>query len=193
MSNSKLSNPEKARAGETLFLWQWVILNSLQKPDITEAHYKKISLRFWGGRGREQGTSWKRSAKEWEETLLFNVNTQAFWQECWGKLQRHDKDSNSWWFYDILIPLFLKSFSVALLVKNPPANAGDARDAGSIPGMGRPPGGGNDNPLQHSCLENPMDRGAWWAIVHRVAKIWTRLSKWALRHYSATPRPMPVF
>ena len=59
---------------------------------------------------------------------------------------------------------------VALVVKNPPANAGDIRDAGVIPGSGRSPGGGNDNPLQHSCLENPTDRGAWQATVHRVAK-----------------------
>jgi len=59
---------------------------------------------------------------------------------------------------------------VALLVKNLPANAGDVRDTGSIPGLGRSPGEGNGNPLQHSCLENPMDRGAWWATVHRVAK-----------------------
>ena len=52
---------------------------------------------------------------------------------------------------------------VALTVKNPPANSGDRRDAGSIPGWGRSPGGGNGNPLQYSCLENPMDRGAWWS------------------------------
>ena len=57
--------------------------------------------------------------------------------------------------------------------KGPPANAGDTRDAGSIPGLGRSPGGGNGNPLQNSCPENPMDRGAWQAIVHRVAKSWT--------------------
>ena len=50
---------------------------------------------------------------------------------------------------------------MALLVKNPPANAGDISDAGSILGLGRSPGGGHDNPLQFSCLENPMDRGAW--------------------------------
>ena len=62
-----------------------------------------------------------------------------------------------------------------VLVKNPPANAGDVRDLGSIPGLGRSPGGGNDNPLQYSCLENPMDRGDWWAIDHRVTKSWTRL------------------
>ena len=59
---------------------------------------------------------------------------------------------------------------VAREVKNPPANAGDIRDVGSIPGMGRSPGEGNGNPFQYSCLENPMDRGAWWSAVHRVAK-----------------------
>ena len=52
---------------------------------------------------------------------------------------------------------------VALTVKNPPTNSGDRRDAGSIPGWGRSPGGGNGNPLQYSCLENPMDGGAWWS------------------------------
>ena len=52
---------------------------------------------------------------------------------------------------------------VALVVKNLPANAGDIRDVGSIPGSGRSPRGGNGNPLQHSCLESSMDRGAWWA------------------------------
>ena len=52
----------------------------------------------------------------------------------------------------------------------PPANAGDARDMGSIPESGRSPGGGHGNPLQYSCQENPMDRGAWWATVHRVTQ-----------------------
>ena len=62
------------------------------------------------------------------------------------------------------------------MVKNPPANAGDTRDAGLIPGSGRFPGGGHGNPLQYSCLENPMDRRAWRATVHGVAKNWTRMS-----------------
>ena len=66
---------------------------------------------------------------------------------------------------------------VALVVKNPPANAGDARDAGLIPGLGRSPGAGNGNPLQFSCLENPMDRGAWWTTVHKVAKSQTHLKR----------------
>ena len=55
-------------------------------------------------------------------------------------------------------------------VKNPPANAGDARDTVSISGSGRFPGVGNGNPLQYSCLGNPTDRGAWWVIVQRVVK-----------------------
>ena len=59
------------------------------------------------------------------------------------------------------------------VVKNPPANVGDV---GLIPGSGRSPGGGNGNPLQYSCLENPMERGAWWAIVHGVTRSWTQLN-----------------
>ena len=64
---------------------------------------------------------------------------------------------------------------VVLLGKNLPASAGDGRNMGSIPGSGRSPGEGNGNPLRYSCLENPMDRGAWRAIVHVVAKSQTRL------------------
>ena len=56
------------------------------------------------------------------------------------------------------------------MVKNLPANAGDVRDTGLIPGLGRFPGGGHGNPLQYSYLENPTDRGMWWTIVHRVEK-----------------------
>ena len=59
---------------------------------------------------------------------------------------------------------------VAVVVKNPLANAGDMRDVGSIPGLGRSSGGGLGNPLQYSCLENPMDRGAQRATVHGVTK-----------------------
>jgi len=54
-------------------------------------------------------------------------------------------------------------------------NARDTGDMGMIPGLGRSPGGGNSNPIQYSCLENPMGRGAWWAAVHRVTKSWTQL------------------
>ena len=65
-------------------------------------------------------------------------------------------------------------FPGGTMVKNLPANVGDKRDSGSVPGLGRFPGVGNGNPLQYSCLENSMDRKAWWATVHEVAKSWTR-------------------
>ena len=61
------------------------------------------------------------------------------------------------------------------MVKKLPASAGDMKDAGSIPGFRRSHGGEHSNPLHYSCLENALDRGAWWAIVHKVAKSWTRL------------------
>ena len=61
------------------------------------------------------------------------------------------------------------------MVKNLLASAGDIRDMGSIPGSGRSPGEGHGNQPQYSCLENPMDRGAWWATVHGVTKGWTQL------------------
>ena len=66
---------------------------------------------------------------------------------------------------------------MALVVKNPPANAGDIRDMGSTPGSGRSPREGNGNTLQYSCLENPMDRGAWWATVHGTTKIQKQLKQ----------------
>ena len=67
-------------------------------------------------------------------------------------------------------------FSGNTVLKNPPANAGDPGEAGLIPGSGRCPEGGNGVPLQYSCWENSMDRGAWWATVHGVAMSWTQLS-----------------
>ena len=68
------------------------------------------------------------------------------------------------------------------VIKNLPANAGDIRDASLIPGSGRSPGEGNGNPLPYSCLGNPMDRGAWQAIVHGVAKSQMQLSNGACIH-----------
>ena len=75
---------------------------------------------------------------------------------------------------------------VVLVVKNLSASAGDLRDVGSILGSGRAPEGGHDNPFQYSCLENPMDRGAWRATVHRMARSCTRLSNLARMYILAT-------
>ena len=71
--------------------------------------------------------------------------------------------------YFVLI-FYFQASQVVLVVKNLPPNAGDIRDSSLIPGWGRSPGGGHGNPLQYSCLENPMGQGAWWAMVHRFAK-----------------------
>ena len=72
---------------------------------------------------------------------------------------------------------FFWACQMALMVKNLPANAGDVRDMGLNPGSGRSPGGGHGNPLEYSCLENPLDRGVWQAIVYSVTKSWTRLKR----------------
>ena len=77
--------------------------------------------------------------------------------------------------------LFNQASQVALVVKNPPANEGDL---GLIPGLGRYPGGGHGNPLQYSCLENPMDRGAWQATVHVVTKNQTQPSMHNFNSYA---------
>ena len=73
---------------------------------------------------------------------------------------------------------------MVLVVKNPPASAGDIRNMGLIPGSRRSFGGGRGNPLQYSCLENPVDRGAWLATVHRVAQSQTRLTRLSTHAYS---------
>ena len=77
------------------------------------------------------------------------------------------------------------------VVKKPPANAGDIRDMGLIPGSERSPGEGNGNPLQYSCLENSMDGEAWWATVHGVAKSQTQLSDFTFTfHFPAVEKEM---
>ena len=82
---------------------------------------------------------------------------------------------------------------VALVVKNLPANVGDIRDTGSIPGSGRSPGGGHSNPLQYSCLENPMDRGSLRATVQKVEKGRTRLKRLgAHTHTHSFSSPVPI-
>ena len=76
-------------------------------------------------------------------------------------------------FLECIYTAFWASQAV-LVLKNPSANAGDV---GSVPGLGRSPGGGHGDPFQYSCLENPLDRGAWWATAHGVGKSWMRLQQ----------------
>ena len=115
----------------------------------------KITLIPWWN------TFWK-GFRQWVHSLI--LQSESIWgsERCWE------------------VPQEIRASQVALVVKNPPANAGDigdVGDVGSIPVSGRFPEEGNDNPLQCSCLENPMDGGAWRATVHRVAKSWTRLKR----------------
>ena len=77
----------------------------------------------------------------------------------------------------LLLLTCFRASQMALVVKNPPANAGDLRNTGSIPGSGRFPGKGHGNPHQYSCLENPMDRGTWWVTVLGVTQSRTRLKR----------------
>ena len=94
-----------------------------------------------------------------------------FWGEPnYWSVEFHPRNSNSWTFLNFSILLFFLLY-LYLILKD--CNAGDL---GLIPGLGRSPGEGNGNPLQYSCLENPVDRGAWRATVHGVAKSRTRLS-----------------
>ena len=77
-----------------------------------------------------------------------------------------------------------RDFPGGPVIKNLPANAGDTGDESSIPGLGRSPGGGHGHPLQYSCLEDPTDRGAWWATVHRVTKSRTQLKQLSIEQDS---------
>ena len=99
------------------------------------------------------------SRKLFEAFNLFRKPTHIFWGN-----------------YLTLNQSIINASQVALMVKNLPTNAGDKRDVGLIPGSGRSPGGGHDNPLKCSHLENPMDRRAWQDTVHRVTKSWTQLN-----------------
>ena len=78
---------------------------------------------------------------------------------------------------------------MVLVVKNPPTNAGDTRNSGSIPESGRSLGEEKGNPLQYSCLENPMDRGAWQATVHRVSKQLDMTEATEYTHTEASKNP----
>ena len=88
------------------------------------------------------------------------------------------------------LPFFLWGFPRELVVKNPPAHAGDIRDMGSIPGLGRSHGEGHGNPLQYFCLQNAMDRGVWPATVHRVTQSQTRLKRLSIAQYPSYNVPI---
>ena len=87
--------------------------------------------------------------------------------------------SRYWWKSEIKVRIGREGFPDGTTIKNLPCNAGDMGDAGSVPGLGRSPGGGCGNPLQYSCLNNFLDRGTWQGIVHGITESRTRLSEHA--------------
>ena len=109
----------------------------------------------------------------------------AWWAAVYGVAQSRTRLKR----LSILIP---EASQVVLVVKNLPASVGDEREVSSIPGSGRSPGGGHGNPVQYSCLENPIDRAAWRATVHGVAKSQTQL-KWLSMHTHLIPITHTLF
>ena len=144
-------------------------------------------LARWGGGGGSEGRE-KDSKTQGELSRqrgklgLTRDGRQDVCVRGWRVSRCHGEgDFEPSWSGQGLTYASLGRIQVALVVKNPSARAGDIRDLGLIPGLGRSPGGEHGSPLQYSFLENPMDRGAWQAIVHRVAKSQSQL-KWLSTH-----------
>jgi len=135
--------------------------------ELTQQKTELVNVKKYQSKGQ---CMW--GMKQKERQPLKNKNqkkkTRNEQKEIWGIVNK--------FHVCVMYVSLARASQVALVVKNPPANAGDRRDAGSIPGSGRSPGEGNGNPLWYPCLENPMDRGAWRATVHRVTKSQTQLS-----------------
>ena len=120
---------------------------------------QNVSLRYWTNKDTGRSNQLILSTRCWEKKTHFNVLGLLEWLTCPPRWHGGKESA---------------------------CNAGDTREASSIPGLGRCPGEGNSNPLQYSCLENPRDRGAWRAIVHGATKSWTQLSKWTQHNNKTT-------
>ena len=138
----------------------------------------------WKWKGKVKSLSRVRpSATQWTAAFQAPPSMGFSRQEYWRGVPLPSTTSMS--ISTSMCNLISLASQVVLVVKNPPANTRDVRDVHSISGWGRSPGGGHGNPFQCSRPDTPMDRGAWRATVHRVAKSRTRLSDWALTQTSA--------
>ena len=122
-----------------------------------------------------------------EKAELETLKMFTCWENLWASQRKMHKSrfygNGKYWGMQ-------GTSQVVLVVKNPPAYAGHIRDEGLIPKLGRSPGGGHRNPLQYSRLENPMDRGAWWATVHAVKQSWTRLKQLSMHAQTWNAEPV---
>ena len=125
---------------------------------------------------------WRRA---WQPTAVFLPGESPKTEEP-GGLQSigSQRVGHDWATKQSTAHIPVRASQVALMVTNQPSNTGDKRDVGSIPGSGRSLGGGCGNPPQYACLENSMDRGAWQATIHRVAKGQTGLKKLRMHTYT---------
>ena len=132
----------------------WALANSVSYSDLLGLSHVSMLLNF----------VWFSSINLSHINLILDQPEELGTEKFCFSLTKCIDDQSS------IIQLVRWASQVALVVKNLPANEADVRDVGLIPGLGRSPGGGNGNPLQDSCLENPMDRGAWQAVVHGIKK-----------------------
>ena len=135
---------------------------------------------------------WRR---KWQLTPVFLPGKSREWRILVGYSPwcHKESDMTEWLTHthmrahthkSILYVYYNGTSQVALVVKNPDVSEGDMRDVGWISGWGRSPGRGHGNPHQYSCLENPMDSGAWQATLHRITQSWTQQSNLACMQYS---------
>ena len=151
----------------------WIFPTQGSNPSLSQfrwilyhlSHHGSPRILEWVAYPFSRGTPWPRN-----QIRVFSIAGRFF--TCWATREAYSF-------------IYIHTHPGVSVVKNPHANAGNRRDVGSVPGLGRAPGGGHGNPLQYSCLENPMGKGALWAIVHRVAKSQIQL-KWLSTHTCLT-------
>ena len=153
----------------------WIFIGRSDAEDETPILWPPDVKNWLIWKDPEAGKDWRQEEKGMTEDKMIGWHHQSWWTGRPGVLQSMELQRVG---QDWVTELNWRGFPCGLVVKNPPVNAGHT---GSIPGLGRSSGEGNGYPLQYSCLAYPMDRGAWWTIVHGFTKSQTWLNDWAQR------------